>query len=309
VVNGVIIENEPYSYYQQERSYYDMNQGSLPSRSPIKDIFNVALAKSSPQKNAAPRQSAPQNGKRRRFLVSPDGGRKLGWLSAAMTAVIFGSFIVYRNSTISKTVAVEPPATIETAQTSTPKPSEPVNHSATINSAATQPITTPQATAAQPLQPEQPVTKPAGAVTTPSTPTPPEPITTTAATSAQVTPEIAEQVLTDWQKRKANALGSERNLAGLAEVLTEPELSRWKSRASRMSAKAQWNYTLKDLKVSKVNPKSPTKVDVTAEVSENAEYLVGGKKNEARSYSKPYKATYTLVKQKDQWKITYMKAP
>ena len=278
-----------------------VNQGSLPSRSPIRDNLVIAQrAKSSSQKKVAPRQSAPQNDRRRRrgSLFSPNGVRKLGWAAAVMTVVIGGGFMVYRN--ISSTAAVEPTTTITTAPI-TPKPSEPANP------AATQPITTPQATAAQPLQPEQPVAEPAVAATAPTMPTPPKPVATTAATSAEVTPEIAGQVLTDWQKRKADALGSGRNLAGLAEVLAEPELSRWKSRASGMSAKAQWNYTLKDLKVSKVNPKGPTKVDVTAEVSENAEYLVGGKKNEARSYSKPYKATYTLVRQKDQWKITRMK--
>jgi curved DNA-binding protein CbpA len=287
-----------------------VNKGSLPSRSPIRDNLVVAQrAKSSPQKNAAPRQSGPQTGRRRRrgSSISPDGVRKLGWAAAVMTVVVCGSFIVYRNSTLSRTAAVEPTTTVATAPTSTPRPSEPVN--ATVNPAATQPITTPPATATQPLQPEPPVANPAVTATTPATPTPPEPVATTAtaATSAQVTPEIAGQVLTDWQKRKADALGSKRNFAGLAEILAEPELSRWKSRASGMSAKTQWNYTLKDLKVSKVNPKNPTKVEVTAEVSENAEYLVGGKKNEARSYSKPYKATYTLVKQKDQWKITFMK--
>jgi curved DNA-binding protein CbpA len=286
-----------------------VNQGSLPSRSPIRDNLVVAQrTKSSPQKNAAPRQSAPQNGRRRRrgSSISPDGVRKLGWAAAVMTVVVCGSFIVYRNSTISRTAAVEPTATVATAPTSIP--TEPVNPVATVNPATT-PITPPSATATQPLQAEQPGATPAVAATTPATPTPPEPIATsaTAATSAQVTPEIAGQVLTDWQKRKADALGSERNFAGLAEILAEPELSRWKNRASSMSAKTQWNYTLKDLKVSKVTPKNPTKVEVTAEVSENAEYLVGGKKNEARSYSKPYKATYTLVKQKDQWKITYMK--
>jgi curved DNA-binding protein CbpA len=287
-----------------------VNKGSLPSRSPIRnELVAAQRTKSSPQKNAAPRQSAPQNGRRRRrgSSISPDGVRKLGWAAAVMTVVVCGSFVVYRNSTISRTAAVEPTATVATAPTSIQKPSESANPAATVNPAATQPITTPQATAAQPLQPEQPVAEPAVTATTPATPTPPEPLAATAATAAQVTPEIAGQVLTDWQKRKADALGSERNLAGLAEVLAEPELSRWKSRASGMSAKTQWNYTLKDLKVSKVNPKNPTKVEVTAEVSENAEYLVGGKKNEARSYSKPYKATYTLVRQKDQWKITYMK--
>ena len=282
-----------------------VNKGSLPSRSPIRDNLVVAQrAKSSPQKNAAPRQSAPQNGRRRRrgSSVSPDGVRKLGWAAAVMTVVVCGGFIVYRNSTISRTAAVEPTATVATAPTSTP--SEPVNPVTTVNPTATQPLTTPPATA-QPLQPEQPVANPA-AVTTPA-----EPVATTAtataATSAQVTPEIAGQVLTDWQKRKAAALGSERKFDGLKEILAEPELSRWKSRASNMSAKAQWNYTLKDLKVSKVTPKSPTKVDVVAEVSENAEYLVGGKKNADRSYNKPYKATYTLVKEKDEWKITFMK--
>jgi curved DNA-binding protein CbpA len=87
-----------------------VNQGSLPSRSPIRDNLVVAQrTKSSPQKNAAPRQSAPQNGRRRRrgSSISPDGVRKLGWAAAVMTVVVCGSFIVYRNSTISRTAAVE----------------------------------------------------------------------------------------------------------------------------------------------------------------------------------------------------------
>jgi curved DNA-binding protein CbpA len=282
-----------------------VNKGSLPSRSPIRDNLVVAQrSKSIPQKNAAPRKNGPQDGRRRRrgSSLSPDGVRKLGWATAVMTVVVCGAFIVYRNNTIARTAAVEPAETIAAAPTS---PQAPANPAATVNPVAA-PTTTPQ-TAAQPLQPEQPVVKPAVAATNPTTPTPAEPATATAATSAQVTPEIAGQMLTNWQKRKAEALGSGRKFAALDEILAEPELSRWKGRASAMSAKTQWNYTLKDLKVSKVNPKSPTKVEVIAEVSENAEYLVGGKKNEGRSYNKPYKATYTLVKQKDQWKITFMK--
>jgi|GEM_PF-1966546 len=281
----------------------DVNQGSFPSRPPVRDNLTVAQRdKSSAPKKVALRQTLPQDEKRRRrgAAISPDGVRQLGWAAAVMTVLVGSGFLIYRNSTstTSTTAVVEPTATTTTAPISTPELSEP------ISPAVPQPITTPDA---QPLQPEQPVAE-LPAATEPTTPTPPKPVaTTTAATSAQVTPEIAGQVLTDWQKRKADALGSERNLAGLAEVLAEPELSRWKSRASGMSAKTQWNYTLKDLKVSKVDPKGPTKVDVTAEVSENAEYLVGGKKNAARSYSKPYKATYTLVRQKDQWKIMRMR--
>jgi curved DNA-binding protein CbpA len=276
--------------------YVNKGKGSLPSRSPMRDNLVVAQrSKSIPQKTAS-RQNGPQDGRRRRrgSSFSPDGVRKLGWATAVMTVLLCGSFIVYRNSTISKTAAVEPTGTIATVPTPTP-----ANSAATVNPVVAPP-TAPQAAA----QPEQPAAKPAVAATnTPQA----ESAAATVATSAQVTPEIAGQMLTNWQKQKAEALGSGRKFAALDEVLAEPELSRWKGRASAMSAKSQWNYTLKDLKVSKVTPKSPTKVEVIAEVSENAEYLLGGKKNEARSYSKPYKATYTLVKQKDQWKITFMK--
>jgi hypothetical protein len=281
-----------------------VEQSRLPSRSPLRDNLVVAQrnkSKSRPQKNAAPRQQAPENGRRRRrgSSLSPDGFRRLGWAAGVMTVVVGGLFVAYRNSTASSfsaTQSSEPITKVATVPTVTPP--QPANPPV----APIAPTPSPQATATQPPAAVQPVAKPAVEATAP-----PEKVAVTAATSAQVTPEIAGQVLTDWQKRKAAALGADRKLDGLAEILAEPELSRWKGRASNMSAKAQWNYTLKDLKVSKVTPKGPAKVDVTAEVSENAEYLLGGKKNDARSYNKPYRATYTLVRQNDRWKVVYMK--
>jgi curved DNA-binding protein CbpA len=288
-----------------------VDKGRLPSsRSPLRDNLVVAKRNRSglgPQKKGAPRQQAPENSRRRRrgSSISPDGLRKLGWAAGVLTVVVGGLFVAYRNNTSSTYSAVsnpEPITKVATAPTVTPP--KPVSPPAT--QAPTTPTTT-QATATQPPAAGQPVAKPAAAATTPTPTAPPEKVAVTAATSAQVTPEVAGQVLTDWQKRKAAALGSARKIDSLAEILAEPELSRWKSRASSMSAKAQWNYTLKNLKVSKVTPKGPSKVDVTAEVSENAEYLLGGKKNDARSYSKPYQATYTLVRQNDRWKVVYMK--
>ncbi len=277
-----------------------VEQSRLPSRSPLRDNLVVAQrnrSKSGPQKNAASRQQTPENGRRRRrgSSISPDGLRRLGWAAGVMTVVVGGLFVAYRNSTASSfSTAPSPEPITKVAAAPTVTPPKPVNPPGAVAPA--------QANATQPQAAAQPVAKPAVEATAP-----PEKAAVTAATSAQVTPEIAGQVLTDWQKRKAAALGANRKLDGLAEILAEPELSRWKSRASNMSAKAQWNYTLKDLKVSKVTPKGPSKVDVTAEVSENAEYLLGGKKNDARSYNKPYKATYTLVRQNDRWKVVYMK--
>ncbi len=286
-----------------------VDKGRLPARSPLRDNLVVAKRNRSgvPQKKGAPRQQAPENSRRRRrgSSISPDGLRKLGWAAGVMTVVVGGLFVAYRNATTSSSysAAPSPEPITKVATVPTVTPPKPANPSAT----QVAPTTTPQVTATQPSAVEQPVAKPAAAATTPTPPAPPEKVAIAAATSAQVTSEIAGQVLTDWQKRKAAALGKDRKIDSLAEILAEPELSRWKSRASSMSAKTQWNYTLKNLKVSKVTPKGPSKVDVTAEVSENAEYLLGGKKNDARSYNKPYKATYTLVRQNDRWKVVYMK--
>lgn len=281
-----------------------VDKGRLPSRSPLRDNLVVAKRnRSVSQKKGDFRQQAPENNRRRRrgSSLSPDGLRRLGWAAGVMTVVVGGLFVAYRNSTSSTSVASLPEPITKVASVPTAKPTLPP-------ATPVAPITTPQATAAQPpAVAVKPVAKPADAATTPTPPAAPVKVAATAASSAQVTPEIAGQVLTDWQKRKAAALGSSRKIDSLAEILAEPELSRWKSRASSMSAKAQWNYTLKNLKVSKVTPKGPSKVDVTAEVSENAEYLLGGKKNDARSYSKPYQATYTLVRQNDRWKVGYMK--
>jgi curved DNA-binding protein CbpA len=288
-----------------------LEQGRSPSKAPLRDNLVVAQRtrlNPQPQRKAGTRP--PENGRRRRrgSSVSPDAVRKLGWAAAVMTVVVCGSFIAYRNSVINKAT----PDTVAVAPVATQQPAAP-------NAVAPQPVTT-ATPAAPPVAAIDngvgiPPATQAVETTPPAVPTPPlaatttatAPVSTTPATADKVTPEIAGQMITNWQKRKAEALGSEHKFAGLAEVLAEPELSRWKSRAQGMSGKAQWNYTLKDLKVSKVTPKGPTKVDVTAEVSENAEFLVGGKKNEARSYNKPYKATYTLVRQNDQWKIVQMK--
>lgn len=146
------------------------------------------------------------------------------------------------------------------------------------------------------------VTPPPTPVATPT----PTPQPTTLATS--LTPEMAGDRLRTWQQIKAQALGTAFEMDKLATILAEPELSRWRSRAQGLKSEgSHWVYTLKNLEVKEVRPQGSDRVEVLAEVNEDARFYEQGTLRNDISYNDPYRVIYTFTRRGDQWLIQRMR--
>eukprot|EP00741_Cyanophora_paradoxa_P008988 tig00001424_g8701.t1 len=104
-------------------------------------------------------------------------------------------------------------------------------------------------------------------------------------------------------------MGSSYATDRLEDVLAEPALSQWRSRAAGAKAgKWHWNYRLENLAVDKINidPSNPNKGTVDVTLKEDAQFMAGGVVKKEQSYSKAYRARYTLVNVGGKWKISEM---
>ncbi|BAY52126.1 cell division protein Ftn2 homolog [Thermostichus vulcanus NIES-2134] len=137
-----------------------------------------------------------------------------------------------------------------------------------------------------------------------ATPTPTPQATTLAIT---LTPEMARDRLHTWQQIKAQALGRPFEVDKLTTILAEPELSRWRSRAQGLKSEGSyWVYTLKNLEVKEVRLQRSDRVEVLAEVNEDARFYEQGTLRTDISYSDPYRVIYTFIRRGNQWLIQRM---
>lgn len=152
--------------------------------------------------------------------------------------------------------------------------------------------------------------KTAEAPISPVTPTPvatPTPTPQPTTLGITLTPEMARDRLHTWQRMKAQALGPAFEMDKLATILTEPELSRWRSRARGLKSEgSHWVYTLKNLEVKEVRLQRSDRVDVLAEVNEDARFYEQGTLRNDISYSNPYRVIYTFIRRGNQWLIQRM---
>lgn len=119
---------------------------------------------------------------------------------------------------------------------------------------------------------------------------------------------MARDRLRTWQQIKAQALGTAFEIDKLATILAEPELSRWRSRAQGLKSEgSHWVYTLKNLEVKEVRPQGSDRVEVLAEVNEDARFYEQGTLRNDISYNDPYRVIYTLTRRGDQWLIQRMR--
>ncbi|XFA72278.1 IMS domain-containing protein [Thermosynechococcaceae cyanobacterium Okahandja] len=150
------------------------------------------------------------------------------------------------------------------------------------------------------LTPETPVAEvsPTAVVTPATTPSPAVPA---------MTIEMARQRLQAWQQVKAQALGSTFAIAALEAILAEPALSTWRSRAEGLKAEgSHWNYTLTNIEIKEIRPLEGNRVEVIAQVQEDAKFYEQGTLRPDVSYNDSYRVLYTLVQQGNQWLIQRM---
>jgi hypothetical protein len=113
----------------------------------------------------------------------------------------------------------------------------------------------------------------------------------------------AKQLLQFWFDAKKAALGPSHDATKLAEILTEPRLSKW--RTDSIEAKAEnltiaYDHTM-EVKAVEVSPTSPDQATVTAAVREQRTYTKGGEPLDQSTDD--LVLNYSLVRQAGQWKI------
>ncbi len=136
----------------------------------------------------------------------------------------------------------------------------------------------------------------------------PTPVVATPSPRApEMTIEIARQRLQAWQQVKSQALGPNFAIADLEGILAEPALTTWRSRAQSLKSEgSHWNYSLTNLEVKEIRPLATNRVEVIAQIQEDAKFYERGTLRADISYSDSYRVVYTLVRQGNQWLIQRM---
>ncbi len=147
-------------------------------------------------------------------------------------------------------------------------------------------------------------------------PTPSQPLAKVQAAPAPVvargpempTSEQAAKLLQGWQAAKQQALGPRYQTAELQSMLTGRTRQAWSARVQRTrEAREHWQYRLKELRVEQVAERTEREVEVTAEISEVANLYSSDQLQPSRSYDRPYRVRYLLVKEQAGWLIDEMK--
>jgi curved DNA-binding protein CbpA len=129
------------------------------------------------------------------------------------------------------------------------------------------------------------------------TPEPQNPLT------AELTPEVAQQVVQKWLDTKAAALGPEHQIEALRDILVDPALAQWVAIAQSIESENSYrNYqhslTINDVQIDSNNP---NQAFIDAQVSETTRFYQNGQPVDSRSET--LRVRYQLVKQQDLWQI------
>ena len=129
------------------------------------------------------------------------------------------------------------------------------------------------------------------------TPEPPNPLT------ADLTPEVAEQVIERWLNTKAAALGPQHQIEALREILVDPALAQWVSIAQSIESENSYrNYehslTINDVLI---DPDDPDQAVIDAQVSETTRFYQNGQPVDSREET--LRVRYQLVRQDELWQI------
>jgi curved DNA-binding protein CbpA len=119
--------------------------------------------------------------------------------------------------------------------------------------------------------------------------------------------KAAEDIVVSWQKIKANALGSKYKVTELDQILMEPLLSDWRSRAKNLkSASSHLEYTLKSAVVTEFKLVDKNRATALTNVSEVRNFFTNGKLIQQDSKEDSYQVEYVLIRKGDRWMIMAM---
>jgi tetratricopeptide (TPR) repeat protein len=119
--------------------------------------------------------------------------------------------------------------------------------------------------------------------------------------------KVAEQIVISWQKIKANALGSKYKVIELDQILMEPLLSDWRSRAKNLkSANSHLEYTLKSAVVKEFKLSNKNQASALTNISEVRNFFTNGQLIQQDSKEDSYQVEYVLTRKGDRWMISAM---
>lgn len=127
-----------------------------------------------------------------------------------------------------------------------------------------------------------------------------------------LTSEVAREAIETWFSAKEKALGPDRDMEGLKQILANPALSRWQTlaqKAKRDNWYRKYKIELKpdSIQLRQTNSSNPDRGRVEAQVSEQAQHFQGNKQSQKQSYDSNLRVRYDLVRQNGQWRIQNMK--
>ncbi|MBD2150142.1 ARC6/PARC6 family protein [Pseudanabaena sp. FACHB-1277] len=128
------------------------------------------------------------------------------------------------------------------------------------------------------------------------------------AQSGPLNKETATRLIETWQATKSKALGNTYEENILEEILTEPALSDWRSRAKELKASNSYlQYQTKSTRVDQVIADGETKAKVIAKISESRNFFSNGELDSGASKADAnYTVEYDLVRKDNKWLIREM---
>ncbi len=120
--------------------------------------------------------------------------------------------------------------------------------------------------------------------------------------------DIAQRTLEQWFAAKGAALGPERNVAALGDILVNPALADWQQQASA-GDRDRWYWQYRhELEILGVQPQDPSSEILVAQarVREVADFFELGVRDGATSYDATLTMRYELVRQGERWFVRTM---
>jgi hypothetical protein len=117
-----------------------------------------------------------------------------------------------------------------------------------------------------------------------------------------------ETLLQDWHAAKRLALGPDHRSDELATFLSGAALGLWRERvAQARTTREHWQFRLKTLQVEQIEQRTASTLAVTARIDEVANFYKNRERQSGRSYDRPYRVRYLLVREQGNWRIGEMK--
>lgn len=127
--------------------------------------------------------------------------------------------------------------------------------------------------------------------------------------SPSLTRQRAEQLVRRWLNSKAQALGPDHQIEALDQILTNPLLSSWETRAQIFERNNWYQYFRHSITIESFSDSgnNANQGQVTATVREVAKFYQDGKLSKSRSYDSTVKVRYDLVRENKAWRIKGVK--